>query len=271
MKRLFMSGALSAAWLLNGMLSGASAQVVVSSPTPASRDGSVLVMPLRHAPAAQVPVAVPPSLPVAVTAAPASPAPRLERPVYQMSPNNPNEYIVTLSVTDVAPPVVQTMALGTPVAPPRDSALPPSGSLAKFPRAERGPERKSFVDLSAARCFAHAPDYNWIFGQVEYSNVSKEWRLRYASVEEEDRYGGRVSLIENHYVKELREGMYIHARGYVVNPENSSTSSTYFRIDWYRALENPNAEPTESDRALSGVASVKTDARSIKTNQNASR
>jgi hypothetical protein len=53
-----------------------------------------------------------------------------------------------------------------------------------------------------------------------------------------------VSLVENHHVKELREGMYIHVRGYIVNRENTGNGPTYFRIEWYRPLENPNAEQT---------------------------
>jgi hypothetical protein len=115
---------------------------------------------------------------------------------------------------------------------------------AVFPRGELTPRRKSYVDLSAAACFAHAPDYNWIFGQVEYSSVAKEWRLRYASVDETDRYGGRVSLIENHHVGLLREGMYVHVRGHLMNPENTSNGPTYFRIEWFRTIDNPNTAQT---------------------------
>src|SRR5438067_1384359 len=77
------------------------------------------------------------------------------------------------------------------------AAKAPAQPRQNFPRAEPAPQRKSYVDLSAAPCFAHAPDYNWIIGQVEYSSIAKQWRLRYTSVDEVDRYGGRVALIEN--------------------------------------------------------------------------
>ena len=73
------------------------------------------------------------------------------------------------------------------------------------------------MDLTAAPCFSHAPDYNWIIGQVEYSRIAKEWRLRYASVDEMDDHGGRVVLIENHHVSLLRDGQFIHAHGHLVN------------------------------------------------------
>lgn len=110
-----------------------------------------------------------------------------------------------------------------------------------FPRTERRDGRKSYVDLTAAPCFGHADDYSWLIGQVEYSAVAKQWRLRYASVDEFDRYGGRLVLIENQHLSHLKDGMYVHLRGHVVNPDSPANAPTYFRIEWFRVVENPNA------------------------------
>jgi hypothetical protein len=151
------------------------------------------------------------------------------------------EFVVTISETPVAPEVARSLQAAEAA---RSAALPASNSPASFPRGEPAPGRKSYVDLSAAPCFAHAPDYNWIIGQVEYSSVAKEWRLRYASVDETDRYGGRVSLIENYHAGLLREGMYVQVRGHLVNPDNNSNRPTFYRIESYRNVDNPNVEQT---------------------------
>jgi hypothetical protein len=129
------------------------------------------------------------------------------------------------------------------VAPPPANSVP--GTL--FPRAEPGQRRKTYTDLTAAPCFAHAPDYSWVIGQAEYSSISKQWRLRYASVDEFDRYGGHLVLIENQFVRNLRDGMHVHVHGHIVNPESAGTDPTYFRIDLLRPITNPNEvqQPTE--------------------------
>jgi len=110
-------------------------------------------------------------------------------------------------------------------------------------KVEREPCRKSFVDLTAAACFAHATDYTSLTGQVEFLSSRKEWRLRYASVDEADRYGGRVTLIENEHVQYLSDGQYIQAHGRVVNPHESDGRSVYYRIESFQTINRPNAAP----------------------------
>jgi hypothetical protein len=140
---------------------------------------------------------------------------------------------------------------GTTSLPEAPGALPPTLSPSpsmfttptRFPRTEPEPGRRSFVDLSAAPCFAHAPDYSWIVGQVEYSCVTKEWRLRYASVDEVDRFGGRVILIENHQVSYMVDGIYVQARGHLVNPKDNGSGPAYYRVESFQTVTNPNLPP----------------------------
>jgi hypothetical protein len=113
---------------------------------------------------------------------------------------------------------------------------------ADFPRAESAPPRRSFVDLSAPPCFGHAPDYCWLSGQVEYSRVGKEWRLRYASVDETDRYGGHVVLIESQHVSYLEDGQYVQVRGHLVSPESDALPAAY-RIEAFAVVRDPNQPP----------------------------
>jgi len=50
----------------------------------------------------------------------------------------------------------------------------------------------------------HAPDFSWAVGTLEYSNIKKQWRLRYASFDCDDVYGGVLSLTG---IEELPEGV----------------------------------------------------------------
>jgi hypothetical protein len=123
-------------------------------------------------------------------------------------------------------------------------ATPAGGSAGKtgsVPPISEGPvRRRSFVDLTAAPCFGHAPDYAWVSGQVEYSRVRKEWRLRYASVDETDRFGGRVTLIENEHLNYLADGQYVRVQGHLVNPNDPPGGSAYYRIEGFRLIDKPN-------------------------------
>jgi hypothetical protein len=108
--------------------------------------------------------------------------------------------------------------------------------------APEGPVwRKSFVDITAAPCFGHAPDYTWVSGQVEYSRVRKEWRLRYSSVDETDRFGGRLTLIENEHLNYLADGQYVRVQGHLVNPADPPGGAAFYRIEAFRLIDKPNA------------------------------
>jgi hypothetical protein len=134
---------------------------------------------------------------------------------------------------------VNDRAAGVLLPPIAEQPVPAQARTA-FPRAEPAPVRKSFVDPTAAPCFAHATDYSWITGQVEYSRNGKEWRLRYASVDETDQYGGRVVLIENHHLSLLQDGQYVRVQGYVVNPDTAGQGPVNYRIESFQTLQNHN-------------------------------
>ncbi len=166
--------------------------------------------------------------------APMPPLVRLGDPVHNdTAPHGP---VATLGFQELpdsaAPPTVQlTVPLDAPIPQPRD---------------EREPTRNNFVDLSAVPCFSHAPDYNWIIGQVEYSRIAKEWRLRYTSLDNVDQHGGRVILIENHHVTLLRDSQYVHVRGHLVNSP-SDDGPMHYRIESFRVLENTEVPPAPPD------------------------
>jgi hypothetical protein len=221
---------------------------VVRPPAPAGVEDAVIIMPsmpITQAPANTIPVPAAP--PVAqMTGVVETPAP----PVVGADAAAPGSVNLGARGAMLQPPV-EPRAAFPPAAPAVPSAVPPAppvgetlGSREGFPRAEPVAGRRSFVDLSAAPCFGHAPDYSWVSGQVEHSRTAKEWRVRYASVDEVDRFGGRVALVENQHVSYLAEGQYVRVRGHLVNPDDAGGHALY-RIESFTVLQDANgAEPT---------------------------
>lgn len=87
--------------------------------------------------------------------------------------------------------------------------------------------RRSFADITAKSCFSHAPDYSWLVGELQYVHVRKAWRLRYASVDEEDRYGGSVTLIELGSMESYSNGQTIKVEGQLADTESKEPSPQY--------------------------------------------
>jgi hypothetical protein len=101
---------------------------------------------------------------------------------------------------------------------------------------EASAARKSYVDITASPCFSHADDYRWLKGQVQYSPFNKTWRLRYASVDETDRYGGSVTLMSDRDLdSNLKDGQYVSVQGGLMDPEGKGTAPTY-RVDSLQSL-----------------------------------
>jgi hypothetical protein len=96
-----------------------------------------------------------------------------------------------------------------------------------FPRTEPPPPRRSFADVTADACFAHAKDYAWLRGRVEYSRLSKGWRLRYASVDEDDRFGGSVTLADGSHLRALKDGDLVEVRGRLADAGADLASPLY--------------------------------------------
>jgi hypothetical protein len=119
--------------------------------------------------------------------------------------------------------------------------LAPGADLGHMlPAPEATKCRRSFVDLTAAPCFGHASDYSWVSGQIEYSGIRKEWRLRYSSVDETDRFGGRLALIENDHLAYLADGQYVRVQGHLVNPADAESSRASYRIEAFQRIDKPN-------------------------------
>lgn len=92
---------------------------------------------------------------------------------------------------------------------------------------EPGGVPSATVDAAAHSCFSHSGDYCELTGQIQHSRITKGWRLRYASVDEVDRYGGSVTLVEDAKLSGLNDGDLVHVRGRLVNHDESGIAPPY--------------------------------------------
>lgn len=96
--------------------------------------------------------------------------------------------------------------------------------------------RRTFTDITAHPKFAHDPNYHWLVGKLDYSKIQQAWTLRFASVEEDDRYGGSVTLMEPGEMKEFRSGQLVRVEGRMENPDDFHARPP-FRVQSIRAVE----------------------------------
>jgi hypothetical protein len=87
--------------------------------------------------------------------------------------------------------------------------------------------RRSFADISADPCFAHSPEYTSVTGELYYLNARNCWTVRYASVDEEDRYGGSVTLSDMGTMDQFHSGQMVRVEGRIADPESREPSPKF--------------------------------------------
>src|SRR5262249_17816797 len=96
---------------------------------------------------------------------------------------------------------------------PAEYATPITGTQ------EDAVKRRTFNDITADPAFSHSSDYTSLTGELQYVHVRKSWCVRYASVDEEDRYGGKVTLIETGPMTGYSDGQIVKVEGQLANPD----------------------------------------------------
>jgi len=94
-------------------------------------------------------------------------------------------------------------------------------------------------DSKPAAMTGHAADYSWLYGEVHYDHISRGWRLRYASLDEIDRWGGAVILAAESSLDKLKEGQIVKVQGRLLEPANSKASPGY-RVDSITVIDAVN-------------------------------
>jgi hypothetical protein len=96
--------------------------------------------------------------------------------------------------------------------------------------------RRTFTDLTAHPRFAHDPNYHWLVGSLDYSKIQDAWVLRYASVEEDDRYGGSVTLVNPIGMEKFKSGQLVRVEGSLKNADTQDLRPP-FLVQSVRAVE----------------------------------
>jgi hypothetical protein len=146
----------------------------------------------------------------------------------------------TPAAATTVPPVIQTLGWkGTPTPVSHDNL--PDPAPATTPRSEDrekglpqvfppGTTRQRFdVNLPPRPGFGHAADYSWVSGELDYLHGKKAWRVRYANLDEEDRYGGSVILVEDEgsSLQRFKAGQMVRIEGHFAKPGESETCPLY--------------------------------------------
>jgi hypothetical protein len=117
-----------------------------------------------------------------------------------------------------------------------DSEMTPAGYAVPMTGGkEEMVRRRSYADITAKPCFAHAPDYSWVQGELVHLHSHNVWRIRYASVDEEDKYGGGVNLIETGSMDNFQDGQLVRIEGRPADPDNKESE---YRVNSIHALPN---------------------------------
>ncbi len=118
----------------------------------------------------------------------------------------------------VAPPVVRILA-----------ALPQEATLAE----EQEAPPSAVVRAARPNCgeasipYNHAPDYQWLTGELRYSPARAVWCLHYAGPDEDDRHGGTVTLVAATPLTDLRSGLVVRVEGELLDSQSQEPSPPY--------------------------------------------
>jgi hypothetical protein len=145
----------------------------------------------------------------------------------------------------LTPPSAWAPDANSQTAPPSPPARRPEVRVLEVvpERAPTAPTDAATVSVSAyrvpspARCdetrcdattsYGHAPDYRWLTGELRYAQVRQAWCLRYAGEEDQDRYGGSVTLVTSGMTTGLRPGQAVRVEGELIDPESRDPSPAY--------------------------------------------
>lgn len=140
----------------------------------------------------------------------------------------------------------QAQILNASAAPPPAGALgrpaeaPPVQSVTYKPDAAFSadvPRRRGYVDLTIQPWFGCADDHSWLSGQLLYARATNTWRLHYASVDDNDPYGGTVTLVGGRELNGLADGQYVRVNGCPVDPDRREADAPY-RVTSYQLVEH---------------------------------
>ncbi len=177
------------------------------------------------------PAGRPATLPDKVTAKPL-PAEQIATPVIKTGPAPmipailPSPPALTATPVVTAPPANGVTGIIAPAVKPAPIAAPV---------VEPAPQQVTDFTKGTLPAFAanpkagHAADFGWVVGELAYSHSKKEWRLRYAGLDADDKFGGSVTLTGvGDFEGVMESGKLVHVEGEVLDKD--SKAAPRFRV-----------------------------------------
>jgi hypothetical protein len=151
--------------------------------------------------------------------------------------------------SDIPGPMTQLVEqpVATPSAPPPSPAAEPppvvapkdvSATLTSMPKPEapepvlRLPDPDPVpagpaMPLKPGEKFGHGSDYRWVAGKLDRHLKGGHWTLRYADIGDDDPWGGKVRLLNNERLKDLRDGDVVYVEGDLLAPAGAADITGY--------------------------------------------
>ncbi len=74
------------------------------------------------------------------------------------------------------------------------------------------------ADFAAPGRYGYDPEYRWLRGRLEYSQILRRWKLRYIAIDgQTDRYGGSVILADESLLAGCERGEFVEIQGRLGN------------------------------------------------------
>jgi hypothetical protein len=202
-------------------------------------NGPPLVLPGEARPFSQAPAE-----PVLPTPTPTKPPEKIP-PAAPMVANNGPALPLNIPPREIAfiPPAVKPTADAPPIiAPiPADVKMPArdafvSGSkqpVVPFELSIIGPPKDTgapptVFPLKAGEKFGHAADYKWVAGVLDRHQKGGYWTIRYADFSEDDRWGGKVRLLDDAKLKDFQSGDVVLLEGELLAPTSAADAAGPF-------------------------------------------
>jgi hypothetical protein len=116
-----------------------------------------------------------------------------------------------------------------------ETAAAPAGSSPVVPASAEEPAE--FVSRSPSG-YGYAPEYRWLRGKLEYSQLQRRWKLRYIPVDgETDAFGGSVVLADDSVLSGCERGDFVEVHGRLGNPQDPGDFAPEYVVSELRPLD----------------------------------
>jgi hypothetical protein len=126
-------------------------------------------------------------------------------------------------------------------APTKETAAPSeaASSRAAPPARKKEPDSAPTPPRPfSQRRFSHDPGYHRLVGQLDYVAIQQGWVVRYAALDEEDRYGGCFTLVDTGPMEGFQSGQTVEVAGELIDPDTDRLRPD-FKVHSLQALSGP--------------------------------